>query len=98
MQTSNRDPPRSPLRSRFASSPLHTLHRPAPADLGTLTLWLQARRHQRAPEGARLLDRGLVAEAGRLFVLYSGVLDALTEWIDPFVCFERLIAGSDCHE
>jgi hypothetical protein len=37
-------------------------------------------------------------ETDRLFVLYSGVLDALTEWIDPFATFERLITGFDCHE
>ena len=37
-------------------------------------------------------------ETSRLFVLYSGALAALTEWIDPFGTFEKLIAGFDCHE
>ena len=37
-------------------------------------------------------------ETSRLFVLYSGALAALTEWIDPFATFEKLIAGFDCHE
>jgi CubicO group peptidase (beta-lactamase class C family) len=49
-------------------------------------------------EVAAVVGAWYCEETGRLFVLYSGVLDALTEWIDPFATFERLIAGFDGHE
>jgi hypothetical protein len=48
-------------------------------------------------EVAAVVGAWFCEETGRLFVLYSAVLDALTEWIDPFAYFERLIAGFDCH-